>query len=73
MVRWERAYTGGSSAVGWLRRPVEATAFWAAILLPVAYVPVLAGGIDGLQDAALFASLVVVHLLVLAVGHRYGR
>jgi hypothetical protein len=74
MVRWGRNREGSSpGGVALVRKPIEATAFWAAVLLPIAYVPVLAAGIDGLQGAGLFASLVAVHLLVLSVGHRYGR
>ena len=74
MVRWGRN-RGGSSpgSAALVRKPIEATAFWAAVLLPVAYVPVLAEGIDGIQAAGLFASLVALHFLALAVGHRYGR
>lgn len=74
MVRWGRNHEGGSpGSAATVRKPIEATAFWAAVVLPLAYVPVLAVGIDGLQGAGLFASLVALHLLVLAVGHRYGR
>ena len=69
-----RAVVGGSlGGMTRVRKPIEATAFWAAVLLPVAYVPVLADGIGGLRGAGLFTSLVALHLLVLAVGHRYGR
>ena len=74
MVRWGPNRQGGSlSGVTWVRKPVEATAFWAAILLPLAYVPVLADGLVGLQGAGSFTLLVALHLFVLAVGHRYGR
>jgi|GEM_PF-1795947 hypothetical protein len=74
MVRWGRNREDGSlNGLTRVRKPIEATAFWAAVLLPVAYVPVLADGIGGLQGAGLFTSLVALHLIVLAVGHRYGR
>lgn len=74
MVRWGRNREGSSlDGHTWVRKPIEATAFWSAVLLPVAYVPVLAEGIEGFEGAGLFVSLVALHLFVLAVGHRYGR
>ncbi|WP_178917261.1 hypothetical protein [Natronomonas gomsonensis] len=74
MVRWGGNREGDSlGGFTRIRKPIEAAAFWAAVLLPVAYVPVLADGIGGIQGAGLFTSLVALHLLVLAVGHRYGR
>lgn len=52
---------------------LAAAAFWAAILLPLAYVPLLASGIDTIARSGLFVSLVVLHLLTLRVGHTHGQ
>ncbi len=50
-------------------RPV---AFWAAVVLPVAYGPLLFGGVNELQ-LQLLGALVVVHLGCLVLGHDYAR
>jgi len=54
-----------------VRRAVEPLAFWASVLLPLAYVPLLYGGFaDGQLE--LFLALVGVHVASLVVGHQYG-
>lgn len=52
---------------------LTAVAFWAAVLLPLAYVPLLASGIDTVGRSGLFVSLVVLHLLALRVGHTHRQ
>jgi hypothetical protein len=54
-----------------LATPVRAVGFWGAVLLPAAYLPLLAGGLSG-DRAGLFALLVGCHALALVVGHRHG-
>ncbi|WP_255148765.1 hypothetical protein [Halorarius halobius] len=58
-----------------LRRPVEALAFWAAVLLPFAYVPLLVGGFgfDPSSSVALFGALLVANVVALLVGHDHNR
>lgn len=53
-------------------RPVEAAAFWAAILVPVAYPALLIGGLDG-QQLTLLAALLVVNALALLLGRGHNR
>lgn len=59
------------------RRPavaaVETVGFWAAVLLPLTYVPLLLTGLSSQQDATLLAALVVLHLLALSAGHAHNR
>jgi hypothetical protein len=52
-------------------RSVEAVTFWAAVLLPFAYLPLLVGGLnDG--ELLVFAALVAANALALVVGHDYA-
>ena len=53
--------------VGGLRR----LAFWLAIVLPVAYLPLLAAGIGG-RSGLLLAALLAVNLCCLLLGHEYA-
>lgn len=50
----------------------RAVAFWFAVALPFAYLPLLAGGLPGWQ-APTFAALFTLNVLALIVGHDYGR
>lgn len=50
--------------------PLEAVGFWAAVALPVAYLPLLATG--GRQSRHLAFALVAAHVLALAAGHTHG-
>lgn len=56
-----------------VRRPFEALAFWAAIALPFAYLPLLYGGLDGTANLLVFAALVVANVLALYAGHDHRR
>ncbi|MBB6645494.1 hypothetical protein H5V44_04145 [Halobellus sp. MBLA0160] len=51
-------------------RNLRAASFWAAIVLPVTYLPLLAGGLGG-AEALLFVSLVVVNAGAFVLGHEY--
>jgi hypothetical protein len=55
-----------------LVRPVQAAAFWAAVTLPLAYLPALALGIDTMS-ARIVATLLVANAVALVVGHGYNR
>ena len=51
---------------------VRATAFWLAVALPVAYLPLLAGGVAG-NELVPFVALLATNLLALTLGHDYAR
>ena len=51
-------------------RNVQVASFWAAIVLPVTYLPLLAGGLTG-GEALLFVALVAVNAGALVLGHDY--
>ena len=48
---------------------VKTVAFWAAILLPFTYLPLLYGGLDG--QFSTFAALLTLNVLTLVLGHDY--
>jgi len=54
-----------------LRSVVRRLGFWAAILLPVGYVPLLSGVVGGPTES-LVVVLLCVHLLCLWAGHGYS-
>lgn len=64
---------GGSGRAARLQDVLEAAAFWAAIVLPVAYVPVLGSGVGDGYSAALLAALLAVHLVAVTVGHGHAH
>lgn len=53
-------------------RSMEAVTFWAAVLLPFAYLPLLAGGLGG-SEQFVFTALVAANVVALVVGHDHGR
>jgi hypothetical protein len=67
----------GLAALARLRAPttaaVGAAGFWAAVVLPLCYVPLLLTGLETGRDAALLAALVLFHLLALTAGHAHNR
>ncbi|MFA1611387.1 hypothetical protein [Halobellus rubicundus] len=54
------------------RRGVAAVGFWIAVLLPAAYLPLLAGGLTG-SEGALFAGLLAANALALVAGHGHRQ
>lgn len=46
--------------------------FWLAVLLPVVYLPLLAGGLTA-SEAIAFVALIGVNAVSLFVGHGYAR
>lgn len=56
-----------------LRRPVEALAFWAAVVLPFVYLPLLVGGFETTTGLLLFAGLLLANVVALLVGHDHKR
>lgn len=53
--------------------PLTAIAFWAAVLLPVVYLPLLIAAGVGAVELAPALSLIGVHLLALLGGYRHAR
>ena len=51
---------------------VRATAFWAAVALPLVYFPVLYGVVVP-SSPDLFLSLLAVHVLCVVVGHGHKK
>ena len=51
----------------------ETVGFWAAVLLPLCYVPLLAFGLRTGRDAVLLVALVALHLTALTAGHAHNR
>jgi uncharacterized RDD family membrane protein YckC len=51
---------------------VRAVAFWVAVVLPLAYLPLLADGVGG-GELVPFGVLLAANLVALAVGHDYAR
>ncbi|SER91247.1 hypothetical protein [Natrinema salaciae] len=56
-----------------LATPIRAVGFWAAIAMPILYLPLLATGLSSSFDGALFLTLLVGNLLALYVGHAHRR
>jgi hypothetical protein len=52
--------------------PLRFVSFWAAVGLPLLYVPLLWGGL-GEGEASLFLGLVLLNALALVAGHRHGE
>lgn len=52
--------------------PIEATAFWAAVLIPLVYPALMVGGLDGRQLSFLLGAL-VINAAALFVGRDYNR
>lgn len=50
---------------------VRATAFWAAVLLPVAYVPAAYGAM-GFETAGSTIALLLFHIACIVVGHGHN-
>jgi len=55
-----------------LRRPVEAAAFWSAVVLPFLYVPLFLSGLEtaGTLDACV--ALIGLHVAALVLGRGYN-
>lgn len=54
-----------------LPAPLEAAAFWLAVVLPFLYGPLLVVGLDSPGVRRAFAALLVLDVLALVAGHGY--
>jgi hypothetical protein len=61
----------GRRVLGTALHSAQFAAFCAAIVLPLAYLPLLAGGLP-VGEAVVFGGLLAAHLVTLLVGHGYG-
>lgn len=52
---------------------IRALAFWAAIVLPFTYLPLLTAGLESASMVLVFVCLVAVNVGALVLGHPYGR
>lgn len=52
---------------------VRTGAFWLAVLLPLAYLPVFGRFDGGLEDLLLVGGLLALHLVALSLGHGHRR
>jgi hypothetical protein len=57
----------------YLRQPVEALAFWAAVALPFVYLPLLFRGFDSATGAVTFLGLLLANFVALYLGHDHRR
>lgn len=56
-----------------LSASASALAFWAAIVLPVLYLPLLATGLESIGGLVAFLGLFGIHLLALVAGRSHRR
>lgn len=52
--------------------PVRVVCFWAAVLLPLFYLPLVLTGMETIPEAAAFLVLLVLNVAALVGGHRYN-
>ena len=69
-----RIATGSIAAalIDVLGRPVKRVAFWAAIALPMTYLPLLAGGLRGVE-VTLFLALLSANAVAIVIGNGHGN
>lgn len=56
-----------------VRAPAETFAFWAAVLLPFCYIPLLYVGLGGVNERVAFAVLLACNVVALLLGHDHHR
>jgi len=52
---------------------VEASCFWAAIVLPFLHVPLLLSGMETPAATEAFVALLALNVVAIVVGHRHRR
>jgi len=60
-----------TDGMAFLRRPVEALAFWSAVVLPFLYVPLFLSGLETANTLYACFALIGLHVLTLVVGRGY--
>lgn len=56
-----------------LIRPIEAAAFWMAIVLPFLYLPLLFYGLETTGQLLAFFGLLGLNIVAIVLGNRYNR
>ena len=56
----------------YVRTAVETVSFWAAVVLPLAYLPLVSGGLAA-SELLPFVVLLTANLLALTLGHDHNR
>jgi len=65
-----RAASAAGETVRSAARNLRGVSFWAAIVLPIIYLPLLSGGLTG-GEALLFVALIAVNAGAFVLGHDY--
>lgn len=60
-------------SLGTLRTPLEAGAFWSAIVLPFLHVPLLFTGLETTGQLLTFLGLLGLNVIAFIVGRDYNR
>jgi hypothetical protein len=68
-----REAVGGCPALALVVQQVKQLAFWAAIVLPVLHLSLLATGLESRLMTLAFLGLVGLNVCALWLGHQYGR
>lgn len=55
----------------WLSSPASAVAFWLAVAMPMAYVPLLISGLGDGHELGLFLGLLAIHIVALRAGRSH--
>lgn len=55
-----------------LIRPIEAIAFWTAVVLPFLYIPLLIVGLESTAELATFLVLVGLNIVAFVIGHPHN-
>lgn len=58
-----------SVALETILAPLRATSFYAAVALPLAYVPMLLAGLETVSQTTTFVALLALNLLAFVLGH----
>lgn len=58
--------------LGFVARPLKRVAFWAAVVLPLLHLFLLATGLDSQSSALAFLALVSLNVVALYAGHAHN-
>jgi hypothetical protein len=57
----------------WAVSIVRGVAFWVAVIIPVAYLPILVTGLSTLAEVSILAHLFGINALALVLGHGHAE
>lgn len=61
----------GLPSIPTLTKPLALFAFWSAIALPALYLPLLASGLETVDDLMVFCGLFALHAVTLVIGRSH--